>query len=493
MQPGERSPLLRLSASLLSADLSRSRCLLQEHRVSLPMINEHVYLISEDLVLVPYLAPFVPRYHEWMCDPELLAATESEPLSLEEERENQLSWLQSTDKMTFILLAPATAHHDHASAVGGDRLSRGAEERQRRQKDEGTHAGLVRLCGMVPPLEEVFATASSSPIASLASFCLPAPAVSYPGSIVTTADHTRTVSELHSPRERTSTFGCAFPLLKRYAPSQVKELFSSDASSAVSQPQGACARAEEVQRRALAQPYVMIGDCNLFLLEEDDDGGDEASDGVAAFGWPSSCEQQQHRRSPTSAAIPSDGSPPLTPVSALAPSRTFEVEVMVADTAFRRRGLAEAAVRMIMQYAVAVCGGTRFVAKILATNTGSIALFTERLKFAPFKEVKVFNEVHVARSLRTEKERRAWELECRRSRCGRAACSKASLHGRTARCESRAGAVPDGARGTDKPEEPPSASPPHSQQAGSELSHTYWCAPLDDVVASSIRVFTQAP
>ncbi|CAG9573926.1 Acetyltransferase_(GNAT)_domain/Acetyltransferase_(GNAT)_family_-_putative [Leishmania major strain Friedlin] len=457
------------------------------------MINEHVCLISQELVLVPYLAPFVPRYHEWMCDPGLLAATESEPLSLEEERENQLLWLQSTDKMTFILLAPATLHHADASAVGEDSPSRGAEERQQRQNEEGAHARLLSLCGTVPPLEEVFATASSSPAASLASFCRPAAAVSYPGSIVTTADYTCTVSELHPQRERTSTSGCAFPLLKRYAPSQVKELFSSDTLSAGSQPQGACARAEEVQRRALAQSYVMIGDCNLFLLEEEDDGGDGVGDGVAAFGWSSSCEQQQHSRSPTSAAIPSDGSPPLTPVSALAPSRTFEVEVMVADPAFRRRGLAEAAVRMIMQYAVAVCGGTRFVAKILATNTGSIALFTERLKFAPFKEVKVFNEVHFARSLRTEKERRAWELECRRSRCGRTACSSASLHGRTAGCESPAGAVPDGSRGTDKPEELPSALPPHSQQAGSELSHTYWCSPLDKVVASSIRIFTQAP
>ncbi|CBZ27025.1 conserved hypothetical protein [Leishmania mexicana MHOM/GT/2001/U1103] len=493
MHPDERSPLLRLSASLFSADLPRSRCRLQEHRFLSPMINEHVYLISQELVLVPYLAPFVPRYHEWMCDPGLLAATESEPLSLEEERENQLSWLQSTDKMTFILLAPATVHHDDAAAVGGDRLSRGAEGGQQRQKDEGIHARLVRLCGTVPPLEEVFATASSSPVASLTSFCRPAPALSYPGSIVTTADHTCAVSESYPPRGRTCTSGCAFPLLKRYAPSQVKELFSSDAPSTVWPPQGACARAEEVQHRALAQSYVMIGDCNLFLLEEDDDSSDEADDGVAALGWSSTCGQEQRRQSPTSAAIPSDGSTPLTPVSALAPSRTFEVEVMVADTAFRRRGLAEAAVRMTMQYAVAVCGGTRFVAKILATNTGSIALFTQRLKFAPFKEVKVFNEVHFARSLRTERERRAWELECRQSRCWRAARGNASLHGRTVECESRAGAVPDGSRGAGKPEEPPSASPPHSQLVESELSHTYWCAPLDDVVASSIRIFTQVP
>ncbi|AIN98351.1 N-acetyltransferase, putative [Leishmania panamensis] len=456
------------------------------------MINEHVCLISDGVLLVPYLAPFVPRYHEWMCDSGLLAATESEPLSFDEERENQVSWLQSTDKMTFILLAPVKVHRDDASATECRRLSNDAEEQQ--QMTDGTGARLVRLRGSVPPLAEVFGSTSLSPVSSLAPFCRSGGGVLYPGSIVTAADHACVVGEFHPQQNLPSSSGEAIPLLKRYAPSQMKELFNNEAISSASQQEGTCTRAEEALRRALVHPYVMIGDCNLFLLEEDDDGTDEVASGISALDRSSPCGQPQSCRSPQSLAKSSSDNTPPTPVSSMAPSRTFEVEVMVADTAFRRRGLAEAAVRMIMQYAVAVCGATRFVAKILDKNVGSIALFTKRLQFVPFKEVKVFHEVHFARSLITEMERRAWELECRRSSCRHGASNTTSLHARTAEHGSCSGAVPGGSRGAEKlEEEPPSASPPHLPQTESEIGHTYWCAPLDDALASSIRVFTQTP
>ena len=71
------------------------------------MLNEDVVIYGNRLVLVPYLPHHVSQYHHWMCDPELLRLTCSEPLSLEEEFENQKSWLCSSDKLTFILLAPS--------------------------------------------------------------------------------------------------------------------------------------------------------------------------------------------------------------------------------------------------------------------------------------------------------------------------------------------------------------------------------------------------
>ncbi|KAI9183502.1 hypothetical protein H9P43_004420 [Blastocladiella emersonii ATCC 22665] len=55
------------------------------------------------LSLVPYLPCHVPKYHEWMQSPELLAATASEPLSLREEYAMQQSWREDPDKLTFIL------------------------------------------------------------------------------------------------------------------------------------------------------------------------------------------------------------------------------------------------------------------------------------------------------------------------------------------------------------------------------------------------------
>jgi hypothetical protein len=56
-----------------------------------------------DLWLVPYKREHVIAYHSWMQNPFLLQTTASEPLSLEEEYENQESWFQDDKKCTFIL------------------------------------------------------------------------------------------------------------------------------------------------------------------------------------------------------------------------------------------------------------------------------------------------------------------------------------------------------------------------------------------------------
>ncbi|XP_021661059.2 GCN5-related N-acetyltransferase 9 isoform X2 [Hevea brasiliensis] len=63
-----------------------------------------VSLEGEKVILVPYMAAHVPKYHHWMQDPALLQATGSEPLSLEEEYQMQQSWTQDRLKRTFIVL-----------------------------------------------------------------------------------------------------------------------------------------------------------------------------------------------------------------------------------------------------------------------------------------------------------------------------------------------------------------------------------------------------
>ncbi len=74
---------------------------------------------------MPYDRRHVPTYHSWMQDPvrrsvaspcldifdsdlcqAILEATASEPLTLEEEYENQESWRASHDKLTFIICQP---------------------------------------------------------------------------------------------------------------------------------------------------------------------------------------------------------------------------------------------------------------------------------------------------------------------------------------------------------------------------------------------------
>ena len=58
---------------------------------------------GERVRLVPYQREHVPRYNSWMQDPELLRLTGSEPLSLEEELDNQVSWYEDATKVTFII------------------------------------------------------------------------------------------------------------------------------------------------------------------------------------------------------------------------------------------------------------------------------------------------------------------------------------------------------------------------------------------------------
>ncbi|KAL5581717.1 hypothetical protein UlMin_014159 [Ulmus minor] len=59
---------------------------------------------GEKVILVPYMEEHVPKYHEWMQDPALLQATGSEPLTLQQEYQMQLSWNQDPLKRTFIVL-----------------------------------------------------------------------------------------------------------------------------------------------------------------------------------------------------------------------------------------------------------------------------------------------------------------------------------------------------------------------------------------------------
>ncbi|KAL9994345.1 putative N-acetyltransferase 9 [Helianthus debilis subsp. tardiflorus] len=53
-----------------------------------------VSLEGSKVILVPYMKQHVLNYHQWMQDPFLLQTTGSDPLTLEEEYQMQLSWTQ---------------------------------------------------------------------------------------------------------------------------------------------------------------------------------------------------------------------------------------------------------------------------------------------------------------------------------------------------------------------------------------------------------------
>ncbi len=70
---------------------------------------------------------------------------------------------------------------------------------------------------------------------------------------------------------------------------------------------------------------------------------------------------------------------------------------MVADTAFRRRGVAASAVLLMMEWGRRVLGIHTFVAKISVDNAPSLALFTQRLGFVEASRLPAFGEVHLVR------------------------------------------------------------------------------------------------
>ncbi|KRZ77412.1 NADPH--cytochrome P450 reductase [Trichinella papuae] len=71
-----------------------------------------------------------------------------------------------------------------------------------------------------------------------------------------------------------------------------------------------------------------------------------------------------------------------------------EVEVMIAEPAWRGRGLGKEAVKMLLVYAFQHLHIERFVAKIRLDNEPSLALF-QSLQFKQFCRVDVFQELHM--------------------------------------------------------------------------------------------------
>ncbi|KAF6264895.1 GNAT domain-containing protein [Scenedesmus sp. NREL 46B-D3] len=70
-----------------------------------------------------------------------------------------------------------------------------------------------------------------------------------------------------------------------------------------------------------------------------------------------------------------------------------EAEVMVAEPASRRQGLALEALQLFMAYGVKFLGVTKFRVKIGENNAASVALFSRKLGFVEVSRSAVFKEV----------------------------------------------------------------------------------------------------
>lgn len=92
------------SADIFTTILLLFRC--DVYCFSKMLLNENVVISTSRVLLVPYCKDHVAKYHEWMNDQDILEATASEPLTLEEEYAMQEKWRRDSDKLTFIICAP---------------------------------------------------------------------------------------------------------------------------------------------------------------------------------------------------------------------------------------------------------------------------------------------------------------------------------------------------------------------------------------------------
>ncbi|SPP80512.1 N-acetyltransferase 9-like protein [Drosophila guanche] len=85
-------------------------------------LNENIKLLGNKIILAPYEARHVPKYHDWMSNETLRQLTASEELTLSEEYLMQQSWREDSDKLTFIILAADiyARDNDEIAAMVGD-------------------------------------------------------------------------------------------------------------------------------------------------------------------------------------------------------------------------------------------------------------------------------------------------------------------------------------------------------------------------------------
>ncbi|XP_017073317.2 N-acetyltransferase 9-like protein [Drosophila eugracilis] len=85
-------------------------------------LNEQIKILGRKIILVPYEARHVKKYHEWMSNDTLRQLTASEELTLDEEYEMQMNWRKDDDKLTFIVLDAEIYNRgkDEIAAMVGD-------------------------------------------------------------------------------------------------------------------------------------------------------------------------------------------------------------------------------------------------------------------------------------------------------------------------------------------------------------------------------------
>jgi len=130
---------------------------------------------------------------------------------------------------------------------------------------------------------------------------------------------------------------------------------------------------------------AMIGDVNLFFIEDDDDDDDISSDALKSGNGQDNLEAGETR-------LKSSGSDSMNDSTNADRKRIGEVELMIAEKSFRGRGRGKEAILLMLHFGLEKLGVGKFVAKIGADNSPSQNLF-QKIGFRKTKCNAVFEEV----------------------------------------------------------------------------------------------------
>jgi len=154
---------------------------------------------------------------------------------------------------------------------------------------------------------------------------------------------------------------------------------------------------EEPEKKRANVSQTPCGDVNLYLIDED--GADDDGEDVEGHDGSAPTETGVHAAIGNGAANgngTANGSSEAKETAARKPRKSkgllAEIEVMVAVSDFRRRGIAGEAVSLLMGYAAKSLGIGRFRAKIIEKNPASLNLF-RKLGFREICRKPVFGEI----------------------------------------------------------------------------------------------------
>ncbi len=282
-----------------------------------------------------------------MQSPELLALTESDPLTLEQEYANQLSWAQDASKYCFIIHSRRPVLRYAARNPGaGVQTAFGidytlADEAQAEEMKQPVQVEWGEENEEEDDDEEETAAGGEEGVSSRDAHTVQTRAADAASTGQTTAaDATATATAAVAP----SGGGAA-------APGAGSNFISTDGTPSDTAGDTSSATAPRAPLDPGSRwPLTPIGDVNLFL-HADFNLGDY---GITGGGC--------------------------------------ELEIMIAREEYRARGLATEAIRAIMRFSERRLGVSRFVAKVLRENTNSVALFEKKLGFAMIEYVECFDE-----------------------------------------------------------------------------------------------------